>query len=102
MRLEKGLFECFLRGVKEWLPSYYSGIMETLIVDAVGYNLGFDKEPIYVFDFDLSDEKIEELKILSNNLKCKATENNVLDEEIFRKYDSLAGFISIIDFNYRK
>ncbi|MBR7186730.1 MAG: hypothetical protein IKD43_04525 [Clostridia bacterium] len=101
MRLEKSLFEEFLKGVKEWLPSYYHIIVDTATIDNVGYKMGFDKEPAYIFDFELSDEKINELKTLSNNLKRSATENKTFDEELFKKYDSLAGFISIIDFNYK-
>lgn len=102
MRLEKRLFERFLKGVKEWLPSYYDSIVDTVTIDDVGYKMGFDKEPAYIFDFELSDEKIKELKNLSNSLQFSATKNKTFDEELFKKYDSLAGFISIIDFNYKK
>ena len=101
MRLEKSLFKSFMKGVKEWLPSYYQGIMEKVIIDYAGYNLGFDKEPAYIFDFPLSDEKLKELKSLSNNLRYLSTKNKMLDEELFKKYDSLAGFISIIEFFYK-
>lgn len=59
MRLEKRLFERFLKGVKEWLPSYYDSIVDTATIDDVGYKMGFDKEPAYIFDFELSDEKIK-------------------------------------------
>ena len=102
MRLEKRLFESFLKGVKEWLPSYYDGIVDTATIDDVGYKMGFDKEPAYIFDFELSDEKLNELKNLSNSLQFSATKNKTFDEKLFKKYDSLAGFISIIDFNYKK
>lgn len=102
MRLEKKLFESFLKGVKEWLPSYFQGIMETVIIDNAGYKMGFDKEPVYVFDFKLSDEKLKELKSLSKTLERSATKNKTFDEELFKKYDDLAGFISIIEFNYKK
>ena len=64
MRLEKRLFERFLKGVKEWLPSYYDSIVDTATIDDVGYKMGFDKEPAYIFDFELSDEKI---KVMLNN-----------------------------------
>lgn len=64
MRLEKRLFERFLKGVKEWLPSYYDSIVDTATIDDVGYKMGFDKEPAYIFDFELSDEKIKELYII--------------------------------------
>ena len=37
MRLEKRLFERFLKGVKEWLPSYYDSIVDTATIDDVGY-----------------------------------------------------------------
>ena len=102
MRLKKRLFESFLKGVKEWLPDYYSDIVKTLMVDNAGYEMGLDQEPIYIFDFELSDEKLKELKYLSDNLKCKSMENKIFDEDLFKKYDNLAGFISIIEFNYNK
>ena len=44
MRLEKRLFERFLKGVKEWLPSYYDSIVDTATIDDVGYKMGFDKQ----------------------------------------------------------
>ena len=53
MRLEKRLFERFLKGVKEWLPSYYDSIVDTATIDDVGYKMGVDKEPAYIFDFPL-------------------------------------------------
>ena len=53
MRLEKRLFERFLKGVKEWLPSYYDSIVDTATIDDVGYKMGFDKEPAYIFDMEL-------------------------------------------------
>ena len=102
MRLEKRLYERFLKGVKEWLPSYYDSIVDTATIDDVGYKMGFDKEPAYIFDFELSDEKLKELKNLSNSLQFSATKNKTFNEGLFKKYDSLAGFISIIDFNYKK
>lgn len=102
MRLEKRLFERFLKGIKEWLPSYYSIIVDTVTIDNSGYKMGFDKEPVYIFDFELSDEKLKELKNLSSSLQRSATENKTFDEELFKKYDSLAGFISVIEFNYKK
>lgn len=102
MRLGKRLFESFLKGVKEWLPSYYDRIVDTATIDYAGYKMGFDKEPAYIFDFELSDEKLKELKNLSNSLYFSATKNKTFDEELFKKYDDLAGFISIIDFNYKK
>ena len=77
MRLEKRLFERFLKGVKEWLPSYYDSIVDTATIDDVGYKMGFDKEPAYIFDFELSDEKIKELKNLSNSLQFSATKQNI-------------------------
>lgn len=102
MRLEKSLFEYFLRGVKEWLLSYYDSIVDTVTIDYAGYKMGFDKEPAYIFDFELSDEKIKELKNLRNSLQLSATKNHTLDENLFKKYDSLAGFINVIDFYYKK
>ena len=102
MRLGKRLFDNFLKGVKEWLPSYYDTIVDTATIDDVGYKMGFDKEPAYIFDFELNDEKLKELKELSDSLKLSATKNKTFDEEMFKKYDSLAGLISIIDFNYKK
>ena len=102
MRLEKSLFESFIRDVKKWLPSYYQDIIENVIIDYAGYRLGFDKEPAYIFEFALSDEKLKELKEQESNLRYLATKNNIMDEELFREYDDLAGFISIIDFNYKK
>lgn len=53
MRLEKRLFERFLKGVKEWLPSYYDSIVDTATIDDVGYKMGFDKEPAYIFDMEV-------------------------------------------------
>ena len=58
MRLEKRLFERFLKGVKEWLPSYYDSIVDTATIDDVGYKMGFDKEPAYIFDFELTKEEM--------------------------------------------
>ena len=55
MRLEKRLFERFLKGVKEWLPSYYDSIVDTATIDDVGYKRGFDRGPAYIFDFELSE-----------------------------------------------
>lgn len=75
MRLEKRLFERFLIGVKEWLPSSYDSIIATATIDDVGYKMGFDKEPAYIFDFELSDEK---LKNLSNSLLLSATKTKHL------------------------
>ena len=54
----------FLEGVKEWLPSYYDRILDTAIIGYAGYKMGFDKEPAYIFDFELTDEKLKELKNL--------------------------------------
>ncbi len=98
MRLEKRLFENFLKGVKEWLPSYYDRIVDTATIDYAGYKMGFDKEPAYIFDFELSDEKLKELKNLADSLYFSATKNKTFDEELFKKYDDLVYFISIIDF----
>ena len=39
MRLEKRLFERFLKGVKEWLPSYYDSIVDTATIDDVKWDL---------------------------------------------------------------
>ena len=94
MRLEKRFFEKFLEGVKKYLPSYYNGIIETVIIDTAGYKMGFDKEPAYIFDFELSEEKLNELKEKANTLRRLATANNILDEELFAEYDDLVGFIS--------
>ena len=46
------------------MPSYYDSIVDTATIDDVGYKMGFDKEPAYIFDFELSDEKIKELYII--------------------------------------
>lgn len=102
MRLDKRFFESFLKGVKEWLPYYYDRIIDTATIDDVGYKLGFDKEPSYIFDFELSDEKLKELKNLSDSLHFYATKNKTFDEELYKKYDDLVGFIGIIDFYCKK
>lgn len=85
MRLEKRLFERFLKGIKEWIPSSYDSIVATATIDDVGYKMGFDKEPAYIFDFELSDEKLKKLKNLSNSLLLSATKNKTFDEELFKK-----------------
>ena len=99
MRLNESLFKVFIRGIQEWIPSYYSNIMDTLTIDTAGYHMGFDKEPIYIFQFNISNDEIRQLEILSSDLKAKSKNNGVLDEELFGKYDRLAGFISILNFN---
>lgn len=85
MRLEKRLFERFLKSIKEWIPSSYDSIVATATIDDVGYKMGFDKEPAYIFDFELSDEKLKKLKNLSNSLLLSATKNKTFDEELFKK-----------------
>ena len=98
MRMEESIFKTFIKGIQEWLPCYYSNIMDTLIVDIAGYNMGFDKEPMYIFDLNISNDEISKLTILSSNLKNKATKNGMFDEELFEQYDNLTGFITILSF----
>lgn len=102
MRLEKKLFEKFIIGIQEWLPDYYSFIMDNCSIDEAGYKLGYDKEPVYILDLIISNEEIEELINLANDLRFKATANKVFDEEVFEKYDRLVGFISMLQFYCKK
>lgn len=101
MRLEESLFNIFIRGIQEWIPSYYSKIMDNLYIDTAGYRMGFDKEPMYIFEFNISNDEIRQLEILSSNLKTKSKNNGVMDEELFEKYDRLAGFVSLLHFNLK-
>ena len=63
MRLEKRLFQRFLKGVKEWLPFYYDSIVDTATIDDVGYKMGFDKEPAYIFDMEVFLNIIMNIKL---------------------------------------
>ena len=102
MKVGEKLFKEFINGIQEWLPNHYSYIMNSLTIDTVGYNMGLNKEPIYIFDFLISENEINKLESLSKDLKNKSIDNKIFDEELFKKYDSLAGFISILKFNYKK
>lgn len=101
MRMEESLFKVFIEGIQKWIPSYYSNIMNNLYIDTVGYRMGFDKEPMYIFEFNISNDELRQLEILSDDLKTKATNNGMMDEELFERYDSLAGFVTLLHFNLK-
>lgn len=101
MRMEESLFKVFIQGIQEWIPSYYSNIMDNLYIDTAGYRMGFDKEPMYIFDFNINNDELRQLEILSSDLKAKSINNGVMNEELFERYDRLAGFVTLLHFNLK-
>ena len=101
MRMEESLFKVFIKYIQEWIPSYYSNIMDNIYIDTAGYRMGFDKEPMYIFEFNISNDELRQLEILSDELKSKAINNGVMDEKLFERYDSLAGFVTLLHFNLK-
>lgn len=96
MELFKSEYENFIDNIKKMCPKYLVQIENTLVIDEIGYEMGFFKEPLYTFSLKLENKDYNKLLNQINNLHAQALNDGVFDDEMYSNFDELSDFLNIL------
>ncbi len=96
MELYKSVYEQFILVIKKLCPKYLEQIQNSLVVDEVGYKLGYFKEPMYSFSLKIEKVDYDRIKNYINNLREEAIKDGIFDDEKYSLFDDLSDFMIIL------